>query len=160
MRVLGQLRKSGKLPAELVLKSSAIMAPSNPATFVVLDELGADTLNTATDSTIEQLASIRLATKKPLDIYVEAPDGLGGFVRHHEAPEIATATSPCYLKLGLRNSPDVYPSGEHLQSLVLQLSAERVRRTRLVYDLLRREAPELVISPAGTAAADLAIPVV
>ena len=39
--------------------------------------------------------------------------------------------APIYLKFGLRNSPPLYPAGQHLESLVLALSRERVRRAAI-----------------------------
>lgn len=155
--VLGKLKASGDLPGNLVLKSSAILAPANAATARLLEELGANTINVATDLTVPQLAAIRHSVNVPIDIYVEAPDGLGGFVRHHEVPAMIAHAGPVYLKLGLRNSPDIYPYGKHLEATTLNLSKERVRRSKLVYDLVRREYPEAVISEVGSHA-DLGIP--
>jgi hypothetical protein len=43
-------------------------------------------------------------------------------------PELIRVAAPIYLKFGLRNSPDVYPSGTHLENTVIALSRERVRR--------------------------------
>ena len=51
----------------------------------------------------------------PLDVYVEVPDGFGGFVRHYEIP--ALEGRPVYVKFGLRNAPDIYPSGLHLEAM-------------------------------------------
>jgi hypothetical protein len=92
----------------------------------------------------------------PIDFYVEAPDNLGGFVRLYEVPEIVRIAAPVYVKFGLRNAPDVYPSGSHLEATVLALSRERVRRARLGLELLEREFPEAVTSELG--AAGLALP--
>ena len=64
------------------------------------------------------------------------------------------------MKLGLRNSPDIYPSGKHIEALALNLSRERVRRSKLVYDLIQREFPEAVLSDTGVHHADLGVPVV
>jgi hypothetical protein len=44
----------------------------------VVTELGAGTLNIPTDLTLAQIAALRSVTDIPLDIYVEAPDNLGG----------------------------------------------------------------------------------
>jgi hypothetical protein len=64
--------------------------------------------------------------------------------------------APVYVKFGLRNAPDVYPSGSHLEATVVALSRERVRRARLGLELLEREYPEAVTSELG--AAGLALP--
>jgi hypothetical protein len=77
-------------------------------------------------------------------------------VRLYELPEIVRIAAPVYVKFGLRNAPDVYPSGSHLEATVLALSRERVRRARLGLELLEREFPEAVTSQLG--AAGLALP--
>jgi hypothetical protein len=66
--------------------------------------------------------------------------------------------APVYLKFGLRNAPDLYPSGTHLQATAIALSRERVRRARLGLDLLERSGRTYRMSEIG--AADLAVPVV
>ena len=92
--------------------------------------LGADTLNLTTDLSLAQIAAIRAVVDVPLDIYVEVPDNVGGFVRLHEIPEIVRVAAPVYLKFGLRNAPDVYPAGTHLEATTVALTRERVRRAR------------------------------
>ena len=56
-------------------------------------------------------------------MYVEAPDNIGGFVRHYETPELIRVAAPIYVKMGLRNHPDIYPSGTHLESTVAAFRA-------------------------------------
>lgn len=159
IQVLGELRNSGQIPPGLIIKSSAVLAPANPASCRLLENLGASTINLATDLSVAQMSAIRTAVRAPIDLYVEAPDSLGGFVRHHEVPDMIRMVSPVYLKLGLRNSPDVYPSGHHLEQTVQNLSRERVRRTMLVYELIARELPEAAMSPCGKSPVDLGVPV-
>jgi hypothetical protein len=65
--------------------------------------------------------------------------------------------APIYLKFGLRNSPDVYPSGTHLDHTVLLLCRERVRRAQLACEMIERYAAGAMMSPLGSA--DLGIPV-
>ena len=86
----------------------------------------------------------------PLDVYVESPDDVGGFVRHHEIPRLVQLASPVYVKFGLRNAPDVYPSGTHLDDTTVRLSRERVRRARLGLDLLARSGVEAACSAPGS----------
>ena len=74
----------------------------------------------------------------PIDFYLEAPDGLGGFVRHHDAPEIVRIAAPVYLKFGVRGAPDIYPWGGHIAPVARALSQERVRRAALALELLGR----------------------
>ena len=57
----------------------------------------------------------------------------------------------------MRNAPNIYPTGKHIESLAVALSRERVRRARLGLDLLVRYYPDAVQS--GPGATGLAIPV-
>jgi hypothetical protein len=150
------MRKAGELPAEMQAKVSVMLPSANPSSARVLADLGADTLNLPTDLSLDQIAAIRAGVDVPIDFYVEAPDNLGGFVRLYEVPEIVRIAAPVYVKFGLRNAPDIYPSGSHLEATVVALSRERVRRARLGLELLEREFPEAVTSELG--AAGLALP--
>lgn len=148
LAILGKMRRSGDVPGDLILKTSVMMAPANAAAARVLEDLGASTINVPSDLTLPQLASIRAAVGVPIDFYVEAPDNIGGFVRHYEVPELIRVGSPLYVKLGLRNAPDIYPSGSHIESTAVALSRERVRRARLVLDMIHRYGPDLSTSAA------------
>lgn len=151
---LHRLREQGVLPASLQLKISVQSAPANPASFQLLEGLGADTINVPSDLTTQQLAELRASGSAAMDFYVEAPDSIGGFVRHYEIAEIVRVAAPVYLKFGLRNAPDIYPSGGHLEDIVLATAAERVRRARLGLDMLKRHvkagAHDAAMSPPGS----------
>jgi hypothetical protein len=152
-----RLRRLGDLPPDMQAKVSVMLPAANPAAAQILVEHGANTLNLPPDLTLGQIAAIRAAVPVPIDMYVEAPDNLGGFVRHHEVAELVRVAAPVHVKLGLRNAPDLYPSGTHLEPTATALSRERVRRARLVLEALRRAG---VRDPAHAAApADLAVPV-
>jgi hypothetical protein len=151
-----RLRAAGVLPSDLQAKVSVMLPVANAATARVLAELGASTLNLPPDLSLAQVAAIRAAVDLPIDFYVEAPDTLGGFVRMHEIPELIRIAAPVYVKFGLRNAPDVYPSGTHLEATAVALSRERVRRARLGLELLERSGYEAVRSELG--AAGLAVP--
>jgi hypothetical protein len=150
------LRDAGELPAEMQAKISVMLPIANPATARLLERLGASTLNVTPDLSLAQIAAIRAAVSLPLDVYVEVPDNLGGFVRLHEIPELVRVAAPVYLKFGLKNAPDIYPSGTHLEATAIALSRERVRRARLGLDLLARSGYEPVMSELG--AQGLALP--
>jgi hypothetical protein len=149
-------RASGFLPPDMQAKVSVMLPAGNPSAARVLAEHGANTINVPTDLTLPQLAAIRAVVDVPLDVYVESPDNLGGFLRHHEIPELVRVCAPVYLKFGLRNAPDVYPAGTHLEQLVVALSRERVRRARLGLDLLARSGADVATSARG--APGLAVP--
>jgi len=112
-------------------------------------KLGAGTYNVPTDLDLPKLAAIRAAVDIPLDIYVEVPDGFGGFIRHYEIGEIVRLMAPVYVKFGLRNSPDIYPSGTHIENTVVALGRERVRRAEIGLAHLKRYYPEAVTSELG-----------
>lgn len=151
------LRRADELPADMQAKMSVMLPIANPATAQLLERLGASTLNVTPDLSLAQTAAIRAAVSLPLDVYIEVPGNLGGFVRLHEIPELVRVAAPVYLKFGLRNAPDIYPSGTHLEATAVALSRERVRRARLGLDLLARSGYEPVISELG--AEGLALPV-
>ncbi len=151
LQIMGRLKRSGDLPPDLILKTSVMMAPANPCSARLLEDLGATTVNVPSDLTLAQLGAIRKAIDAPIDLYVEAPDNIGGFVRHYEVPDFVRVGAPLYVKLGLRNAPDIYPSGTHIEATAILLSRERVRRARLVMDRIQQYGPELAMSPAGRA---------
>jgi Peptidase family U32 len=157
LSVFGAMRAAGELPGDMQAKISVMLPAANPAAARVLADLGASTLNLPTDLTLAQIAAIRAAVDLPLDLYVEAPDNIGGFVRLHEIPELIRIAAPVYVKFGLRNAPDVYPAGTHIEATTVALSRERVRRARLGLELLARSGYEPTMSEVG--AAGLAVPV-
>jgi hypothetical protein len=158
VHAFARLRADGVLPPDMQAKVSVLLPVANAATAHVLEELGASTLNLPPDLSLAQIAAIRAAVDLPIDFYVEAPDTLGGSVRLHEIPELIRVAAPVYVKFGLRNAPDVYPSGSHLEATSVALSRERVRRARLGLELLERSGYEAERSNVG--AAGLAVPVV
>lgn len=157
LHVADRMRAAGELPAGLSFKVSVQMGLANPAAIRIVEQFGATTYNVPTDLTLPQLAAVRAAVDLPIDMYIEAPDDLGGFVRQFEIAEIVRVAAPVYLKFGLRNAPNIYPSGSHLTPTAIALGRERVRRAELGLELLRMYAPDAVTSKQG--AADLAVPV-
>jgi hypothetical protein len=154
--LFGRARAAGRLPADMQAKVSVMLPASNPASAALFERLGASTINLPTDLSIAQIAAIRAAVEIPLDIYIESPDNLGGYLRYHELPELIRVAAPIYLKFGLRNAPDVYPAGTHLESTTVALTRERVRRARLGMELLERSGCAFATSLQG--ADGLAIP--
>jgi hypothetical protein len=154
--LVNEMKKAGELPANLVVKVSVQMGAANPISVRWMEQLGAGTYNIPTDLSLPQIAALRQAVSLPFDIYVEVPDDFGGFVRYYEVPEMVRVGSPVYVKLGLRNAPNIYPSGIHLQATAVALARERVHRAAIAVDLLQRYYPEAVASPPG--ASDLGIP--
>jgi Peptidase family U32 len=158
LSVLGTMKREDELPPTLVLKTSVLMPCANGATARALEEQGATTINVSTDLSPAELGELRSACSAPLDVYVEVPDDQGGFVRYYDVPDMIRAAAPMYVKLGLRNAPNIYPSGLHLEDLAVRLGRERVRRAELVLRLLRERAPELVEGRGDHQPPDLGIP--
>ena len=152
LSAFGQMRKAGVLPASMQAKISVLLPLANPFAARVAADLGANTINIPTDLTLPQIAAIRAAVDIPLDVYVESANEFGGFIRFYEVPELIRVAAPVYLKFGLRNAPDVYPSGLHVQATAVLLSRERVRRAQIVLELIARETPDALMSAAGGAA--------
>lgn len=156
LRLISKMRETGEFPSNLVIKTSVMMAPCNPASARILEDLGAGTINIPSDLSLAQISAIRAAIDAPIDFYVEAPDNIGGFIRHFETPEFIRVAAPIYLKFGLKNAPDIYPAGTHIESTAVALSRERVRRAQIAWEMIQRYMPGAVTSAAG--AADLGIP--
>ncbi|SDK22482.1 hypothetical protein [Streptomyces indicus] len=147
---LHRARLEGVIPAGTTLKVSALIGPVNPASYAVYERLGADSLNVPSDLTLDHLTEIRRVSGAPMDMYVEAPDDLGGYVRMYEIAELIRRGAPLYLKFGLAKAPGIYPYGAHLRDLALDTARERVRRGRLALDLLARHGADGGMSPLGS----------
>jgi hypothetical protein len=154
--VLNEMKKDGQLPKNLIIKSSVTLPAANPATAKIFENAGVSTLNVPTDLSPAQLGAIRQTVDIPIDLYIEVPDNFGGFVRYYEMPQIIRVASPVYFKFGLRNAPDIYPSGRHIEELAANMGRERLHRARIALDLLERYAPEAKMSPV--ASSELGIP--
>ncbi|WP_396653101.1 U32 family peptidase [Metabacillus arenae] len=152
-----EMKHKGLLPQNFVIKVSVQMMASNPVSIKLMQDIGADTYNVPTALTLPKLAAIRQAVDIPIDLYVEVPDNFGGFIRHYEIPELIRILAPVYIKFGLKNHPDVYPSGKHLEALNIDLCKERVHRAALGMQIIEKYCPDAVISKKG--AEGLGIPV-
>lgn len=149
LELVAQLQAAGGLPASVVWKVSAVMAPSNPMSLRQLERLGGSTVNVPSDVTLGQLAEMRAVTSLPIDLYVEAPDGLGGVVRGHESADLIAVAAPLYVKLGLRNSRPLYPSGVHIAADAADIGREKVHRASVTLEWIRRSGLELAQSGPG-----------
>jgi hypothetical protein len=154
--IVNEMKKAGQLPADLVVKVSVSMGAANPVSIRQMEAMGADTYNVPTSLTLARLGAIRQAVEMPLDLYVEAPDDFGGAIRLYEIPEIVRVVSPVYVKFGLRNAANVYPSGMHIEHAAVAQCREKVRRAALGLEILRRYYPDAIMS--GPGARGLAVP--
>ena len=149
LQLVNAMVRDGELPTSIVWKISAVLAPSNPVSFKQLIDMGGTTVNVPSDVSLVELAEIRAASGAPIDLYLEAPDALGGMVRGNELAEIATVAAPLYAKFGLRNARMVYPAGEQNMSDVVANVREKVRRAALALEFLDASGVELIISKPG-----------
>jgi hypothetical protein len=154
--VIDQMKQKGELPKNLIIKSSVTLPAANPATAIVFEQCGVSTMNIPTDLSPAQMGAIRQAVEIPIDLYIEVPDNFGGFVRYYEMAKIIQVAAPVYFKFGLRNAPDIYPSGLHIEDLAVKMGRERLRRARIALDLLAEYAPDAKMSPLRSK--DLGIP--
>ena len=139
LQLLDRLKSEGRLPADLVLKTSVLMPLPNGPTATIYEQAGATSLNVSTDLDLSTLGEIRAATTAPIDMYVEVPDDQGGSVRFYDVPDVVRIAAPVYLKMGVRNAPNIYPGGQHLAGTTEALGRERVRRAEMVLRLLAAE---------------------
>ena len=154
-----EMKKAGKLPANLVLKVSVQMAAANPISVRWMEQLGAGTYNVPTDLSLPQMAAIRQAVALPLDVYVEAPDDFGGFVRHYEVPGDGARGRADVRQAGpAQRAEHLSRAGMHVENTAVALVRERVHRAAIAVEMLRRYYPDAITSPRGVA--DLGIPVV
>ena len=96
--LVGQMRKDGALPKDIIFKTSAHLGHCNPCSFKLLESLGADSINPVRDLQIPMIAALRAAVKVPLDVHTDNPPGSGGFIRVYEAPEIVRVAAPVHLQ--------------------------------------------------------------
>jgi hypothetical protein len=155
--LIDQARQRDVLPRNLVVKASALLGAANPPGIKLLVDNGLNTINVASDISLPRLAALRQVISIPIDLYIESPDGLGGFTRYHEIAEIVRVAAPIYLKFGLRNAPNIYPTGLHLENAAIQTGRERVRRAVLGLEMLARLSQDFKTS--SPAASGLGVPV-
>jgi hypothetical protein len=116
-----------------------------------------DTINVASSISLPQLAALRQVIDIPIDLYIESPDGLGGFTRYYELAEIIRVAAPIYLKFGLRLAPGIYPSCQQIEGAAILQGRERVRRAAIGMEMIARTASQYIMSEIG--AEGLGIPV-
>ena len=141
--VASQLRERGIFPADTYFKVSVYAGHGNPAGAIVLERLGASSINPLADLTLGMLAAMRQAVSIPLDIYVYLVDAMGGFVRVAEAAEIVRVSSPCYLKFepGLSEASVYAPYAD--ESHHQQLIRQKVRFAAITQELIADRNPSL-----------------
>lgn len=149
LEILVDMQNKGEIPLSVVWKMSVVVAPCNPVTLMQLERMGASTVNVPSDMTLGQLYEMRAASNIPIDLYVEAPDAMGGVVRGQETADLVLVAAPLYVKFGLRNSKPLYPSGLHIVSEAILIAQEKVHRAAVALEWIKRGGLDLVQSAPG-----------
>jgi len=150
--LVNQMRKDGELPSDIIFKTSAHLGHCNPASFKLLESLGANSINPVRDLQLPMMAALRAAVKAPLDLHTDNPPASGGFIRVYEAPEIARVAAPVHLKTG--NSV----VSAHGQITTAADGGRMAQQASIVVEMVSKYYPELKQSERG--AEDLRLPVV
>jgi hypothetical protein len=148
--LVGQMRKDGELPSDVIFKTSAHLGHCNPASFKVLESLGANSINPVRDLQLPMMAALRAAVTAHLDIHTDNPPASGGFIRVYEAPEIVRVAAPVHLKTG--NSV----VGAHGQITSAADGARMAAQASIVVEMVSKYYPEAKQTERGTS--DLRIP--
>jgi len=149
--LIGQMRRDGALPKDIIFKTSAHLGQCNPAAFKLLESLGADSLNPVRDLQIPMIAALRAAIDTPLDVHTDNPPGSGGFIRVYEAPEIVRVAAPVHCKTG--NSV----VAGHGQLTSANDGKKMADQATIVVEMVSKYYPEVFQSPKGSP--DLHLPV-
>jgi hypothetical protein len=150
--LVGQMRRDGALPKDIIFKTSAHLGHCNPCSFKLLESLGADSINPVRDLQIPMIAALRAAVKVPIDVHTDNPPGSGGFIRVYEAPEIVRVAAPVHCKTG--NSV-VSGHGELTSASDGKKMADQAA---IVVEMVSKYYPEAKQSPIRSS--DLYLPVV
>ena len=150
--LVGQMRKDGALPKDIIFKTSAHLGQCNPCAFKLMESLGADSMNPVRDLQIPMIAALRAAVKTPLDIHTDNPPASGGFIRVYEAPEIVRVAAPVHCKTG--NSV----VAGHGQLTSASDGRKMADQAAIVVEMVSKYYPEAKQSPKRSK--DLHLPVV
>lgn len=142
--LVGQMRKDGALPADIIFKTSAHLGHCNPCSFKLLESLGADSINPVRDLQIPMIAALRAAVKVPLDVHTDNPPGSGGFIRVYEAPEIVRVAAPIHCKTG--NSV----VGGHGELTCAADGKRMADQASIVVEMVNKYCPELTQTERGS----------
>lgn len=138
--ILSQMRAKAILPKEIKFKISAHCGHGNPASFKILESLGANSINPVRDLTLPMLSTLRKSVNIPIDCHTDNPPSSGGFIRIYEAPDMVRFLSPIYLKTG--NS--VLPA--HGRATSARDGVRMARQAYIVLETLQRYYPQAVQS--------------
>ena len=139
--VLDKMRKAGELPSNVHFKLSAHAGHSNPASAILLEKIGLNSLNPVRDLQIPMIAAIRDAVDISIDLHTENPKSTGGFIRHYEVPDFIKVASPVYLKTGGSVATT------HNWDTTEKEAIARIKQVQLVKRVIDEYCPDAVPSP-------------
>ena len=148
--VLNKMRAEGEIPKNVHFKLSAHAGHSNPASAILLEQMGLDSLNPVRDLQIPMIAAIRNAIDISLDLHTENPKSTGGFIRHYEVPKFIDVASPVYLKTGGS------VAANHNWDTTEREAIARIKQVILVNRMIDSYCPDAIASPDQSS--DLSIP--
>jgi hypothetical protein len=156
--IVNRMREEGFIPKETIFKFSVFGGYCSAAGAKLIESMGANTINPASDVSLPILAGIRKAVRIPLDVYIIVVDSFGGMFRAYEAPEIARVASPCYFKFepGISESAIYKPwvSEEWHEGFI----KEKVKIASIVKEIMENHAPQLILSKKGPSDLTLCVP--
>ena len=142
LRVLDKFRRAGEIPEDCKFKVSAHTGFGNPCSALLLQNIGADSVNPVRDIQLQMLAAIRQAIDIPIDIHTENPESSGGFIRHYEVPEMIRIAAPIYLKTGGSVAKT------HSWETTADDAKKRAKQIVLVKRMIDEYYPAAIASPA------------
>lgn len=148
--VLNKMRIAGEIPLNVHFKLSAHAGHSNPASAILLESIGLNSLNPVRDLQIPMIAAIRNAIDISLDLHTENPKSTGGFIRHYEVPDFIRVAAPVYLKTGGS------VAANHNWDTTEKEAIARIKQVKLVKRVIDSYMSDAVPSPKNSS--HLAIP--
>lgn len=144
LMVLNKMRKAGEIPLNVHFKLSAHAGHSNPASAILLEKIGLNSLNPVRDLQIPMIAAIRNAIDIPIDLHTENPKSTGGFIRHYEVPDFIKVASPVYLKTGGS------VAANHNWDTTEKEAIARIKQVKLVKRVIDSYLPDAIPSPKNS----------
>ena len=144
LMVLNKMRKAGEIPLNVHFKLSAHAGHSNPASAILLEKIGLNSLNPVRDLQIPMIAAIRNAIDIPIDLHTENPKSTGGFVRHYEVPDFIKVASPVYLTTGGS------VAANHNWDTTEKEAIARIKQVKLVKRVIDSYLPDAIPSPKNS----------
>ena len=136
LMVLGKMRSQNYIEQNITFKISAHCGHGNPASFRLLETLGANSINPVRDLDLSMLATLRQAVKVPIDCHTDTPVSSGGFIRTYETPEMVRVAAPIYLKTG------TFALKGHGTQPTKEEAINMVRQASIVLEMVNKYYPQ------------------